>query len=126
MSKQSKGMLATLTAIGAGAAAWFFSKEENREKAKKELSKVAAKARSMRKDVQAKTPKATQKLKKSGQKLAAQALATAKKTSTKKVSTAKKTVSKAVAKKKVAAKTTSTKKSASKKSPAKKPTSKKK
>lgn len=57
MAKKSGGLFTLLTGIAMGAAAVFFSKEENRTKAKKEAQKVAKKDKKVQEEIK-KNPKA--------------------------------------------------------------------
>lgn len=89
------GFLSLLTGVALGAAAVFFSKPENREKAKE----VAKKAKNLKAEYEKDPAAFKAKLKKEGKKLADTAVKTAKKKSKKLV---KKTAAKKTAAKKKA------------------------
>lgn len=98
MSKQGPGLLSFLTGLAAGAAAVFFAKESNREKAVKEVKAATRTAKKIKAEIQDNPKAFEKKMVKQGTKLAKQALKTAKK------SVNKATKSKVVTKKKSAKK----------------------
>ena len=72
-NKNNKGLLPFLVGMVAGAAAVFFSKEENREKTKQALDETAKKAKKVKEDVEKNPEKVKKQAKKKVEEVVKQA-----------------------------------------------------